>query len=430
MYQPNEQLRRARERIPSRQTPGVCLSRQEVAELVNAWIYERTRRRVELDDNYIGKLERGVIRWPNTLYRQALRTILRAGSDAQLGFYARRRGSDTVTEVDRQQFLRIVGTVMAVPWLDVLVPVEPTPVPGRVGVTEIEQIRAAATFFSAWDHTHGGGLAREAIAAPLRWSAQLLHADCPEHLRPELFAAVAGLSSVAGFMAFDANAQADARRAFRFGLACAEQANDWHLRARLLSDMARQSIWLGQPDEGLTHTEHALVRAERLTATERAALHTMRARALAKQQRIQDTLAAVGAADEAFAGATPSEDPPWMAYYDHAEHHSDTANALFDLSVAGYTTEAGQRFTYAVDDFGEAYARSQAMTRTKLASLHMAIGDPHQGAAIGHQALDAASLRSTRAHDDLRELRRLAARHRVIPAVSELSERITERLGA
>jgi hypothetical protein len=105
---PNEHLRFVREQFPSRQTPGACLSRQELAELVNAWIFDHAHERTELDDKYIGKLERGVIRWPNKLYRQALRAVLMVQTDAQLGFYMQRRRrystGATVDDVDRQQF--------------------------------------------------------------------------------------------------------------------------------------------------------------------------------------------------------------------------------------------------------------------------------------------------------------------------------------
>src|SRR5437899_13100452 len=64
----NDQLRQARERTESPSQPGESLSRQELAELVNAYLWEQHRERVELDYNYVGKLERGVIRWPNARY--------------------------------------------------------------------------------------------------------------------------------------------------------------------------------------------------------------------------------------------------------------------------------------------------------------------------------------------------------------------------
>ncbi|WP_203981319.1 hypothetical protein [Planosporangium flavigriseum] len=63
------------------------MSRQELAEAVNAYLWKEHRRKVTLDSNYVGKLERGQHRWPGELYREAFRTVLKAASDADLGFY-------------------------------------------------------------------------------------------------------------------------------------------------------------------------------------------------------------------------------------------------------------------------------------------------------------------------------------------------------
>jgi hypothetical protein len=41
-----------------------------------------------MDAAYIGKLERGEYRWPNHRYREALRAVLHAASDPDLGFAA------------------------------------------------------------------------------------------------------------------------------------------------------------------------------------------------------------------------------------------------------------------------------------------------------------------------------------------------------
>jgi len=44
---------------------GDCLSRQELTELVNAWVYEHTEnhRVIEIDANYVAQWERGKIGW-------------------------------------------------------------------------------------------------------------------------------------------------------------------------------------------------------------------------------------------------------------------------------------------------------------------------------------------------------------------------------
>jgi hypothetical protein len=101
----NQQLRYAREHTASRRTPGAFLGRQELADLVNEWIYDHRGRVTALDKNYIGKLERGSIRWPDESYRAALRAVLGAANDAQLGFYDTRRMPTDVTAVERQHFL-------------------------------------------------------------------------------------------------------------------------------------------------------------------------------------------------------------------------------------------------------------------------------------------------------------------------------------
>jgi hypothetical protein len=50
----NDHLRRARERVESPNATGEPLSRQELAELVNAWVYANTtpHRVIELDASY------------------------------------------------------------------------------------------------------------------------------------------------------------------------------------------------------------------------------------------------------------------------------------------------------------------------------------------------------------------------------------------
>jgi transcriptional regulator with XRE-family HTH domain len=336
--------------------------------------------------------------------------------------------------VDRREFMK-AGTGLAAglsaPGLDLLTSLSHVPTPGAVREADIADVRSAARAFTSWDHIYGSGIVREAVTAQLRWSAGLLEAKCPRSLRNELFAAVGYLSGVCGAMAFDAYAHDDARRMFAFALSCAEVAGDWHYRAKMLSLMARQAIWCGNPDGGLTYAELALVRADRLTWTEQAMLHTARARALAKLGRAKETLAAVGQADEAFANSHPRDDPPWMAYYDTAQHQGDTGHALFDLAVQGKKVAAHQRLAAAVDGHSDAYARSRVFSTAKLSILIMITGDPHEATSLATRAIaDAGQLRSRRVADILRELRSAADRHAQNSEVADLRARITKLVDA
>lgn len=432
MLEPNDYLRRARERVESPNATGEPLSRQELAELVNAWVYDNTTppRVLATDANDVGQLERGRIRWPQDDDRRAgFRAVLGVAKDAELGFRRPRRSRSTVARVDRQQFIRAaLGTTAGGPFAfaDLIAPTQPTPVPSVVGYAEVAEVRIAAEAFAGLDNLYGGGLLREAGVSQLRHCAELLNARCPDHVRADLFSAVGYFAHVIGYMAFDAYAHDDARRMYRFALQCAEESGDWHLRAKVLSCMARQSTRCGDPDAGLTFTELAMVRADRLTATERAMLHTDRAHALAKLGRVQDTASAVGVADEEFSHARPANDPVTVRYYNAAVHTDVSGYALWEIAVHGhFLAEARHRLSTVATAIGEEFARARARSQIKLASLVMLAGDPDEAAVIGWQALDAAStIRSQRAADDMRDLRRFAEPHERLPGVAELIHRI------
>ncbi|MGH3772817.1 MAG: XRE family transcriptional regulator [Pseudonocardiaceae bacterium] len=421
----NDQFRAARERTASLANPDACLSRQELAELVNTWIWNHcNNKNSKLTASYIGKLEQGLIRWPGTVYREAFRAILGAPTDSALGFVNARRKVVKRDDVKRRQFnhtaLGVGAVALGEPLAALLGDSEPTPIPARVGATDIEQVRTATQVFSDWLYTYGGGLGREAAMAQLRWSAGLLEATCPDQLRPELFSAVGDLANIAGYMSFEVYAHDDASRAFGFALACAEQAEDWNLRAHVLTDMAAQATWIGRPDEGLTRAEQGLVRADRLSETVQAMLHTDRSRALAKMHRVEETLTAIGAAEDHFARSAPTNDPPILANYNAAFLAGNTGAALFDLAMLGHSlTHATDRLTTAAAE--HTAVKPQAHALIKMASLTMATGDPLQAAAIGHAALDlAGKIRSRRTAEHLRELSGYAAVYQHLDEVAHL----------
>ncbi|MGH3833710.1 MAG: XRE family transcriptional regulator, partial [Pseudonocardiaceae bacterium] len=66
----NDQFKDARENTESPTHPDYCLTREELAELVNAYIYDNYKKKeTEASANYIGQVERGEIYWPGKLYR-------------------------------------------------------------------------------------------------------------------------------------------------------------------------------------------------------------------------------------------------------------------------------------------------------------------------------------------------------------------------
>lgn len=434
---PNDQFRQARERTESRSRPAEHLSRQELAELHNDHVLTHFDEEARADADYIGKLELGVIRWPRERSRAAFRELLGVSSDEALGFYHHRASVTKVEAVNRQAFTGGItdglGTFGVAPLAALLNDSAPTPVPTRVGQSEIDHVYATAEVFTTWDHSYGGGSVREAVLAQLRWSARLLDARCPARLRGELLRAIGFLAHTCGFMAFDMEIHGDALRAFQLAMACADAADDRNLRAAALSSMAWQSIWTGRPDDGLTTAEQALVRADRLTATTQAMLHTNRARALAKMGRVPESVVCVATADGCFANADRANDPPWMAHYDHAHHQGDTGHALHDLALHGASIDdAAKRLTDAVTGFVPGAVRARVLCGIKLSSLMMAVGtDPIDAAAVGTAALnEAGRLQSARVLAELAQLNKHAAPHRKLDEVQALCKRITATVRA
>ena len=87
--EPNDLLRTARLRRPPEFGSGP-MSRVELANALNG-MFPLTGREYSLDANYVGKFERGVIRWPHSDYREALRTVLGVATDAELGLRLEQR---------------------------------------------------------------------------------------------------------------------------------------------------------------------------------------------------------------------------------------------------------------------------------------------------------------------------------------------------
>jgi hypothetical protein len=86
---PNDDLRSARLCLPSATQSGRSMSRQELADAVNKQVKN------PIDDKYIGKLERGEIRWPRPERRAALRIVLGVDHDADIGLHITRSQPST-----------------------------------------------------------------------------------------------------------------------------------------------------------------------------------------------------------------------------------------------------------------------------------------------------------------------------------------------
>ncbi|WP_410585380.1 helix-turn-helix transcriptional regulator [Amycolatopsis sp. lyj-108] len=297
-----------------------------------------------------------------------------------------------------------------------------TPAPKRIGQVDVEQVQAITWAIAMSENRFGGGPSCEAAAAQLRWTQRLLDASGTTTVRRGMFEAVANLSAVVAHTAFDIADHTAADRFFQFGLWAANEGKAWPLRANILAEIARKQIYLRDYDDALTLIEQAQVRSERLSYTCRAMLWTVRARLLALVGRGEETAADVDRADECFAARTPTDEPPWLCYYDEAEHLGSTGKAL--LLQAQQTNRpviAAERLEAAIRLHGDAYPRSRTFSRIRLATLLMTCGDPIEAAAVGTLAVEEAKqLGSHRIRDELTQLASATTRHADLAEVDTL----------
>ncbi len=301
-----------------------------------------------------------------------------------------------------------------------------TPTPSQLGWTDVEHMRATTQALAVSENLFGGGFSCDAAAAQLQWAGRLLEARASDDVRRAMFEAVGNLSGVVAFSAFDIADFVTADQCFQFALWCADQSGSWALRSSTFADMSRQAVFVGKVDDALSLIEFSQVRSDRLSGTTRAMLCALRARLLALLGRHGEASAEVDRADEYFSDRNAYGDPPWMCYYDEAEHQGSTGRALIPVAEADQDLDlVAPRLRAAIQLHAESYPRSRTFSRTRLAALTMKIGDPREAVMIGYQALiDAKSFRSKRVIAELHSLGQVAEQYSRNPDVLNLRHEI------
>jgi len=408
----------------------------ETAERVNLAYEEVTGREGRYDEEAIRRLQRGAVTWPQEPYRQALARVFEVPIE-ELGFYRRNRRPSDGEDVRRIDFLRGLAAVGGGSLLaggltatldDAIVH---TALPGAIGpehVAEIEQVMQAVR---ESDHL-GHPWAWEVMAAQVRRGAALLEAATDNAVSRDLYGAVGALADAVGWAHFDAGHYRAADRYLRVALHCADQAGEWSLRADVLSDMARQAIYLGQPDEALTLLGAAKVREDRISNFRRANLSAVQARAFGALGNVRECVRAVRDADEHFHDSADSGVPDYgdfAEFYTFAQLNGDTGHALYDIAVRGaQITEARHRLRVAIESYSESWARSRAFCLAREAVLTLQHGEAAEGAELGMLAVqEAQRIGSARLATDVRAIH--AASEIDHPDVRALRDRAGHLIG-
>lgn len=426
--QPNELLRTARERSPSRLAPGDCMSRRELAETVNAYLWQVTGECYQLDAHAVARYERGAVRWPGAHYRSALRHVLNAQTDRELGFWPKQSatlaleqyrseqapadepwthdritsGAVTVIGDDlgstRRQALAagaavLAGSALTAPlqqWLGPLIGSAPGTRGSALSASEVGMWESVAEQMRDWSNGANAGFARKAVVAQLSELVERLKQvpDSPLTNRAHLSAAL--LADTAASMFWDIGLDRVAQRYYTLAVQFARLGADEATAAGSLAGLARQCYDLGNPRDGLELVQLAQY-GTRHTATPRlrAMLATREAWAYAQCGEVQAFYRAIGIAKDHFSTGIGSHEPRAVRNFDSAELHGVIGARYRDLAQHDpkQARKAQDYISRALQLREPTRARNRAFDLIGLARAHLVTNEPERAGQLLLQAI-------------------------------------------
>jgi transcriptional regulator with XRE-family HTH domain len=304
-----------------------------------------------------------------------------------------------------------------------------TPVPDRIGMSDVEQVESITGVIRALDYRYGGGACRDAVVAQVAWAQQLLAARYAEEVRNRLHLALADLHNMAGWTSFDVGLFSPARRHFARALEQARAADDASLVANVLYRMGRLHLHRGMLKEALRFFQLGQIAAQdsgcELTV---AVLCANEAWVYALLGDTPQAFTSLGRAQDEFTRADRSIAPAWVRFFGIADHYAsagvvyawlpEATNQQLDQGVDLLKRSLEQR--------GPDMARSRVFELTTLATAYLRAGDRDCGVRAGRDAVElAGAVRSVRTLDRLEPLQAAASeRGGQDSDLADLAERI------
>lgn len=274
--------------------------------------------------------------------------------------------------------------------------------PRPVTQADIGDIHDLTTIYSARDQQRGGASGRSALAAHLRDEAVPLLGSRfkTEEVRRDAYSAVAEMTYLAGWMAFDASEHRTAQRYLTLAGRIAAEAADGPLGGHILRALAHQAVDLGHARRALDLADASMARDRygKASYREKALFAIVHARALAADTDRAGTLAAISRAERDLARADNDDAPNRVGFFQEASLAHETACALRDL---GRPLDAEIHFQRSVATRRrQLYTRTHSVTLGYLGAVQVQQGRLDEACATWNQALDAmAGVQSGRTRD-------------------------------
>ncbi|MGC9671420.1 transcriptional regulator [Planosporangium sp. 12N6] len=330
------------------------MSRQELAEAVNNYLWHTHRRRVALDAGYIGKLERGDHRWPSAGYREALRSVLGVDRDSDLGFFITRglrgQGADLLLQADignqaggndvsdvamhdeiadtgemkRRELLRLISMTGALLYAspdDRAIDWERVSSVGHgrhpLDLAAVEELSAVnARLWVAFGEAEVKAGVMPVAEQQLTSLMASLRRPHRQKVHKRLCAVTADLLQLAGEIAFDTCRYVDAAHCYSLAASASREAAAYDLWACAMTRHAFISLYEHEPHQAVPMLDVAAslaVRGDSALST-RHWVQAVRAQALAGLGDLDGCQDALDAADEVHRLAGPVQNGGWLRF--------------------------------------------------------------------------------------------------------------------
>lgn len=297
----------------------------------------------------------------------------------------------------------------------------------RVGDSDVAAVAAMTEALVDLDHRFGSGHVRPVVVHYLNSVVSgLLSGSYREAVGRRLFANVARLTELAGYMAVDTGQPGLAQRYYIQALRLAQAAGDRGYGGYVLAaSMSHLAAQLGNPRE-IAQLARAAQEGARGQVTPRAQAMFLgaEARGHALMGDPSQCHAVAGRALTALEHADPEhdDDPVWIAHFDHAYLADELAHCYRDL---GEPEAAARHAADSLSGHPESRSRRRAIGLVLLATAQVQQREVEEACRTGTRAAELlGTLRSSRGAEYLDDLQQRLEPYGSEPAVREFSARL------
>ncbi|MFD5320334.1 XRE family transcriptional regulator [Streptomyces sp. NPDC127098] len=244
------------------------------------------------------------------------------------------------------------------------------------------------------------------------------HGRCDATALRRIHVMVARVATTIAWWFFDHEGHGVASRYWHSALHSAQEVGDHDLGAGILSDLAYQAVWLGQPATAADILSHATTRAAHPAS--RSLLHLRRARAHALLGDARACHRDLSAAEAHLAATAPDPTPAWCVWMSPADLMLDTGRCLLDLDRTG---DAHHHITAGLAQLTARRAKTTAVFDAYRAESHLRANDIDLAADAAARALTTASdIGASRVVAGIRRLLPVFEPHLSVQGVAELMD--------